>query len=193
MVEESSSDYREIKYFTLANFFTSLNLLAGFFAILVLFIDLEERYLYSAVLICLSGLCDGADGYVARVRDEVSDFGKNLDSLVDMVSFGLSPALIFLTRYMGQGMYYLLPVCVFYLMAGAARLARFNLIDTADGKIKGLPITIAGLALALKVIGDFSLARNLSPLEDASYMLVLSLLMLGNFTLNKPGYRKKGE
>ena len=79
----------------------------------------------------------------------------------------------------------------FYLISAALRLARFNVIDTADGTIKGLPTTVAGTVLSLKFISDYLLSREVTLLEDGIIIIVLSLLMLGNFTLRKIGYKRR--
>lgn len=192
--KENISQADRIEYFTIANVFTILNLLFGFLTIAVLFLpDRRIRYLYTGIFILISVFCDWFDGFIARKRKESSEFGKQLDSIVDMVSFGLAPAIVFISKH-SDNINFLVFLCGgIYISAAAIRLARFNLIDKADGKIQGLPTTVSGVFLALKTIVDHSLLRSASLVENGIILLILSFLMLGDFTLNKPGYEKEKE
>lgn len=177
-------------YLTVANLFTLLNLVIGFSAVVLLFRPYPDKYLYAAILVLASAACDFLDGVVARKRNESTEFGKHLDSVVDMASFGIVPAVIFISRHIDENLFLLLLCGAFYISAGASRLARFNVIDTADGTIKGLPITVAAVVLALKGLVDQLSSRDATLVEEGILIFVLGLLMLGNFTLNKFGYRK---
>lgn len=180
-----------VNYFTVANFFTVSNLVVGFFAIVFLFLPMADKYLFSTIFILISALCDFLDGYTARKRNETSDFGKQLDSIVDMSSFGVVPAIIFISSHIENIDFFLVFCGAFYVSSGAVRLARFNVIDTDDGKIKGLPITVAAAIFAIKNIIDHIFMRGVSPMEDGMVLFMLSILMLGNFTLKKIGFNKE--
>ncbi|MDI9472480.1 MAG: CDP-diacylglycerol--serine O-phosphatidyltransferase [Tissierellia bacterium] len=179
-----------MSYFTVANFFTVTNLVIGFLAVVFVLLPVEDRHLYSAIFILLATLCDFLDGYVARKRNETSEFGKQLDSIVDMSSFGVVPAVVFISRHIASLSFPILLCASTYVCAGAIRLARFNLIDTNDGKIKGLPITVAAAILALKNIIDSVFMRSVNSREDIIIVFTLSILMLGHFTLKKIGFTK---
>lgn len=130
---------------SLANYITLFNIVFGCLSLLC---TLDGRLELSAVFILLAVLMDTTDGRVARKLDIISELGRELDSLCDLVSFGVAPA--FLT-------YALLPasyqtpgaiLAVLYIVCGAYRLARFNVLRIDDYFV-GVPITLAGLLLAL--------------------------------------------
>lgn len=183
----------EIKYFTIANLFTCMNISSGFMAVVVLFLPMDIKYILSGIFILLGAAFDAADGYVARVRAEASEFGKQLDSLADMVSFGVAPALLLIHKYAGEISLGLAVSGLVYILCGAIRLARFNIIDTADGNIKGLPVTVSGVIISLKIIVDSLFRSNIRPEENMILMIVLGVLMLCKFILKKLGYRSAME
>jgi CDP-diacylglycerol--serine O-phosphatidyltransferase len=137
---------------TLPSLFTLANMLCGFAAILV---SIRGQYTLAAVLIGLSVLFDIADGAVARLVRAVSAFGLQFDSLADLVSFGLAPALLAFTLF-SEGRDEWDPlgwvVCFLWVACAAIRLARFNTtIDpTADKRyFTGMPSPgAAGVVLA---------------------------------------------
>jgi CDP-diacylglycerol--serine O-phosphatidyltransferase len=137
---------------TLPSLFTLGNMLCGFAAILV---SIRGQYTLAAVLIGLSVLFDITDGAVARLVGAVSSFGLQFDSLADLVSFGLAPALLAFTLFSeGRDQWDPLGwvVCFLWVACAAIRLARFNTtIDpTADKRyFTGMPSPgAAGVVLA---------------------------------------------
>src|SRR5918997_2657122 len=137
---------------TLPSLFTLGNMFCGFFAILV---SIRGQYALAAVLIGLSVLFDITDGAVARLVGAVTPFGLQFDSLADLVSFGLAPALLAFTLFSeGRDAWDPLGwvVCGLWVACAAIRLARFNTtIDpTADKRyFTGLPSPgAAGVVLA---------------------------------------------
>jgi len=119
--------------------------------------NLPERIWWGSICIGIAAVIDFLDGFVARLLKASSEMGKQLDSLADVVSFGVAPGLILyqLLRIsyiqedsgLDTSIAYLLPF-VLFPMAGAYRLARFN-IDTAQQYgFKGVPIPAAGLVVA---------------------------------------------
>jgi CDP-diacylglycerol--serine O-phosphatidyltransferase len=137
---------------TLPSLFTLGNMFCGFFAILV---SIRGQYTLAAVLIGLSVLFDITDGAVARLVGAVTPFGLQFDSLADLVSFGLAPALLAFTLF-SQGQDEWDPLgwvaCFVWVACAAIRLARFNTtIDpTADKRyFIGMPSPgAAGVVLA---------------------------------------------
>jgi len=129
------------------NLFTTGNLFCGFYSIIC---SLKGNFSAAAYLILAAGIFDLVDGRVARLVKGVSEFGKEYDSLADLVSFGVAPAmlaylcnLIFIPR-IGWLAAFLLVAC------GALRLARFNVIhSTKDPRFfVGLPIPISAATVA---------------------------------------------
>jgi len=138
-----------------------------------------------ALMIVLAVLFDSVDGALARKLDVASDFGMELDSLADVISFGIAPAMLVGTlisaefELFGWGLALLFPVC------SAWRLARFNVESRSDldshADFSGLPTTGAGGAVAAVVLVHAGLAEhgmgvfiNLLP----CLMVLLAVLML---------------
>lgn len=143
-------------------------------AVIAIIFSLRGEYLLAAGAVALSAVFDFADGMVARgSKYGVDEFGKQLDSLADVVAFGATPAVIVLS----QGISFLgsLAACVF-VAAGVIRLARFN-VQAEKGVFYGLPIPVAGVMVA--VIAVFSHAVAVAA------MLLCALAMVSNVRINK--------
>lgn len=106
-------------------------------------------------LILLAAVADGVDGPLARWLGATSAIGEQLDSLADIVAFGVAPAFLFWTYYGQSSDPVRFGVGLVFVLAGAYRLARFH-AEPADGVFSGLPITAAGPLLALAVAGPFN-------------------------------------
>ena len=133
--------------YLLPNLFTTAALFAGFYAIVA---AMGERFEAAAVAIFVAMILDGADGRIARMTNTQSDFGAAYDSLSDVVSFGLAPALVaYEWSLAGMGKLGWL-AAFFYAAATALRLARFNTqLGTADKRyFQGLPCPAAAAVVA---------------------------------------------
>ena len=138
---------RERSIYLLPNLFTTGALFAGFYAVVQ---AMNGRFEHAAVAIFLAMVLDGLDGRVARLTHTQSAFGAEYDSLSDMVSFGVAPALV-LYVWALQPMGKLGWIAAFIYCAGAAlRLARFNTkLDESDKRyFQGLPSPSAAALLA---------------------------------------------
>ena len=128
------------------NAITSLNLLFGCMACIAAFKCFDpacgglKGYELAFILIALSAVADFFDGLVARLLHAVSGIGKELDSLADLVSFGLAPALILYNMMLGQGAGHWALVALLLPVFGALRLARFNVDTNQATTFTGLPI-----------------------------------------------------
>lgn len=123
--------------YLLPTVFTVSNIFAGFFALIS---TLNQDYQYAAVAIGIAVVLDGLDGWVARLANATSDFGLQLDSLADVISFGVAPAiLIYSWGLSGLGDFARLSAFVF-LICGIVRLARFNVQTQQLKHFVGLPI-----------------------------------------------------
>jgi CDP-diacylglycerol--serine O-phosphatidyltransferase len=154
------------------NLFTLLNLFFGCLAIICIMqtglnfsvdangenmVMIPEKIYMASVFICIAAVIDFLDGFVARLLKASSEMGKQLDSLADVVSFGVAPGLIayqFLRLSYAQqpdgldvNTVWLLPALLLPC-AGAYRLARFNIDTTQSHGFKGVPIPAAGLFFA---------------------------------------------
>ncbi len=138
---------RDRGIYVLPNLFTIGALFAGFYAIVQ---AMNGRWEHAAVAIFIAMVLDGLDGRVARLTGTQSAFGAELDSLSDMVSFGVAPALImYVFALKGLGKFGWIAAFV-YCSAAALRLARFNTqIETADKRFfQGLPSPAAAALVA---------------------------------------------
>lgn len=120
----------------LPNFLTCCNLISGCFGIVFL---LEGRDVPAAYFVLASGVFDFFDGFVARWLNVSSPIGKELDSLADVVSFGVLPALVMYTLIGAHSTSSVLPYIGFSIAAfSALRLAIFNLDETQSDSFRGL-------------------------------------------------------
>jgi len=121
------------------------------------YIDIPEKIALASLFIALAAVVDFLDGFVARLFNASSEMGKQLDSLADVVSFGVAPSMILyqflrmsIARESGSveaSWIWLLPAFIF-AAAGAYRLARFNIDHSQQYGFKGVPIPAAGLLIA---------------------------------------------
>lgn len=133
--------------YLLPNLFTTAALFAGFYAIVM---AMSGRYEYSAVAIFVAMVMDGLDGRVARLTHTQSAFGAEYDSLSDMVSFGVAPALVvYVWALKGMGKLGWLAAFI-YCVGAALRLARFNTqLEVMDKRwFQGLPSPAAAALMA---------------------------------------------
>jgi len=145
--EEISAKPRRRGIYLLPNLFTTGALFAGFFSIVQ---AMNGRFEQAAIAIFVAMILDGLDGRVARLTNTQSAFGAEYDSLSDMVSFGVAPALV-MYSFALKGMGKLGWIAAFVFCAGAAlRLARFNtLLGVQDKRwFQGLPSPAAATLVA---------------------------------------------
>ena len=135
------------KFYLLPNLFTTGSLFAGFYSIVQ---AMNGRYDHAAIAIFIAFILDGLDGRVARLTNTQSAFGSEFDSLSDMVSFGVAPALvIYVWALQPLGKLGWI-VSFIYCTCAAVRLARFNIKLDIDNKkyFSGLPSPAAATLLA---------------------------------------------
>jgi len=133
--------------YLLPNVLTTFGLFAGFFAIIL---ATRGQYADAAVAIFVAMLWDGLDGRVARLTNTQSEFGAQYDSMADMISFGVAPALLmYFWQFSDMGKAGWLAAFV-YTAAGALRLARFNTQISNEDKryFQGLPSPAAAALIA---------------------------------------------
>ena len=150
----------------------------------------EARYLLAAQLILVSLILDGLDGTLARLLKGQTSFGAELDTFVDVTSFGIAPAVLL---YFYPGGLQSVPVwglvlAFLYVMSGAARLSRFRAVDPYRGQrgYLGLPITTAaGFMAAYLIALESPLAARLpllslrgGPLATGFWLAVVAMLAL---------------
>jgi CDP-diacylglycerol--serine O-phosphatidyltransferase len=171
-----------------ANIVTSMGLLFGVYSIVLsagAAVDDRRAFLYAAIAILAATIFDSVDGRIARLTGGGSDFGSQLDSLVDLVAFGVAPGVL-LYKWSQESLGALGFVAAFaFILAGAFRLARFNvrIVQGRKGEhSEGLPITFCGGMVAMLVIyhhqaGSAALGIHVAVVCVA---VLLSYLMLSN-------------
>jgi CDP-diacylglycerol--serine O-phosphatidyltransferase len=165
------------------NLFTIGNLFFGISS--VIFASNGETKL-AMIMIVLSIIMDGIDGRLARMLRVDGEFGKELDSLSDVVSFGLAPAfMMYVSVFEDMNTLGYLATTIFPI-CGALRLARFNIVESPPGYFIGLPIPAAGGLVSLLAL--FHEGINNYLLVGAIF--VLSLLMVSR--IQYPSFKKIG-
>ena len=160
------------EFVKLTNVITSGNLVAGFLALLA---AQRNLLLAAAALVLLAASLDFLDGVVARRLDGEGQFGSTLDSLADLVSFGVVPALM---QYLGplhSLSVFGVVTCLGFFLCGAWRLARFPLTKTPRCFI-GVPIPAAGVLVALLAVW------GPAPLLALLVTAALSVLMVSSLS-----------
>ncbi|WP_425467063.1 CDP-alcohol phosphatidyltransferase family protein [Plasticicumulans acidivorans] len=168
--------------YLLPNLFTTAALFAGFYGTVA---AMNGRFEAAAVAVFVAMVLDGLDGRVARLTHTETEFGVQYDSLADMVSFGVAPALI-MYQWVLSGMGKLGWLAAFVYAAGAAlRLARFNTqVGSADKRyFLGLPSpSAAAVTMGLVWVGaDQGVAPAAFTLPAFVLTLGAGLLMVSNF------------
>jgi CDP-diacylglycerol---serine O-phosphatidyltransferase len=158
--------------------FTTMNLFCGFFAI-VKVAQPEPDYMMAVWLIILAGIFDGLDGAMARLTNSSSEFGVELDSLADVVSFGTAPAFIIYTAFFHRWDTAGVVIAALPAMCGALRLARFNvqLVGFDKNYFTGLPIPSGALVL-ISYLYFFHLPAD-SLVPDSAKPAMMLIITLG--------------
>lgn len=175
--------------YLIPNSITFLSLTCGIVSILLS----ATHHLYAAgILVLLSYILDLFDGALARRLQAASSFGLQLDSLVDMVSLGTAPAVLVFMHLQAVNLtsWWVWPGILLLPLAGAFRLARFNLLPPKsknDTDSVGLTISTGGATIALAVLSDLSIAGEYLP--DWSFLLmILTVSVLMVSTISFPSF-----
>jgi len=177
--------------------FTLFNLFFGFWSMVL---ASRGEFYRASWFIVFAGILDSLDGRLARLSKTGTRFGAELDSLVDIVSFGVAPAfLMYQLNFAAAGSAAWI-FCFFYVMGAAIRLARFNITQAGKAKSSfiGLPSPAAGMTLATYYpfsqteLYQAELSELPWPLLLTFLMILLTILMVSNVryaTLPRTGLR----
>jgi len=163
------------------NYITFLSLGFGLVSIVL---STQENIFLAGLFIVIASVFDSLDGYFARRLSLESTFGLHLDSLTDMVCFGVAPIVLISQHLYLQNKFtfWLLPLFLIEIWAGAFRLARFNLLPpklSSTAGSMGMTISQGGLIIALMVLSDISQPDYSYPIGIMIFLvLVLSYLMV---------------
>ncbi len=185
-VSENGRTVRQRGIFLLPNLFTTGALFCGFYAVIA---AMRGSFEAAAIAIFFAMFFDGLDGRIARMTNTSSKFGAEYDSLSDMVSFGVAPALVMFSWALGDLGKFGWSASFIYLACAALRLARFNAqIDTSDKNyFTGLasPAAAAIIASTVWVCHDLGWVGDALPFEMAVAVGILTavtgILMIANF------------
>lgn len=192
-VSENGQAVRRQGIYLLPNLFTTGALFAGFYAVIA---AMRGDFESAPIAILAALVLDGLDGRIARLTNTQSKFGAEYDSLADMVSFGVAPALVMFSFALGDLGKFGWSAAFVYVACAALRLARFNTqVDTADNNFfTGLasPSAACIVVSAVWVCNDLGMTGMALSLELKVVLAVLTavigLLMMANF----PYYSFKG-
>lgn len=175
--------------YILPNTLTLCGMFCGFFAILSSF---KGHFIYSAWAILIAIIFDGLDGWVARLTNSTTKFGVELDSLSDLVAFGVAPAVLLYSWALqpfgrvGWGAAFLFVIC------GALRLARYNVQmgNTESKAFTGLPIPGAGVVVASLVLFYSEVVGAMDGKNHLVLILTIVLAILMVSTLRFHGMKE---
>ena len=166
--------------YILPNLFTSMNLFCGYYSILA---SVQARFADAAIAVLVGTVFDLLDGKIARATNTTSKFGVEYDSLADLITFGLAPAILMVLwalEPMGRPGWL---AGFLFMTCGALRLARFNTSISSTPDFEGLPIPAAA-AMAVSTVLFFSrLSISPEPLRLAILVMMfgLSFCMVSTF------------
>ena len=187
------------------NFITSLNLFSGVVATVF---AIDGHLIWAGIFICVAAIFDFLDGMAARALNAYSETGKQLDSLSDLVSFGVAPGAILFTLFefslfdINQPIYdisankyqWLILFSSFLIpIFGAIRLARFNVLPGNESFFRGLPIPANGIFWAsMGLILEFpKYQQYFEVIYSTKNLLFLGLFMSGMMIINMPMFSLK--
>jgi len=172
--------------FVLPNLFTASSIFCGFYACTLVSAGEShpDRYYQAALAILFAIFFDAFDGRVARLTKTQSEFGMQLDSLADVISFGVAPALLLYKWALQPLGFWGVFLAFLFTACGAMRLARFNVLaNRHKGALAffiGLPIPLAAGTVISLVIANGRHGSPLPALPMAAVALGLSYLMVSN-------------
>lgn len=174
--------------YIIPNIFTAASIFSGIISIIS---SINSDFVQAAWLIMLALIFDGLDGRIARLTNTCSRFGVEFDSLADMVSFGVAPALL-MYLFIGHEFGRLgISVAALFVIFGAIRLARFNVMTTKiePSVFIGVPIPTAAVFISLLVLlfNKYSMGQDYG-LVIMIFSIVVSLLMVSN--IRYPSFKK---
>lgn len=166
----------------------SISSLSLIFGILAIFKSVEGDFFYAPVFIILAVLADSMDGRAARLLGISGEFGKELDSLCDLGSFGVAPAIMIYLYGMQELGLAGQVIASLFTIGGAMRLARFNVnAASVKGYFQGMPIPAGACCLSTYVLSGYKLSPELLALMT----FVIAVIMYSNVKF--PDFKGKGN
>jgi CDP-diacylglycerol--serine O-phosphatidyltransferase len=187
------------------NFITSLNIASGMLATIF---AIDGHLIWAGIFICFAAVLDFFDGFSARLLKAYSELGKQLDSLADVISFGVAPGAILFTLLefslfgtnqpiyeisAGWKEWIILFSALLIPVFGAIRLARFNTITTSETFFRGLPIPANGIfwaSLGL-ILETTRYPELMQMLYSTRNLFIMGIFMAGMMVINIPMFSLK--
>ncbi len=176
----------KIEFYFLPSLVTAGNAVFGFLSIVY---TLKEKYYFAALFIFFAALFDFFDGRIARALKVSSEFGTELDSLADTISFGVAPALLIYSWGLRELEPFSIVIASIFVLGGIIRLARFNVIHLnnpeSNSTYSGLPIPMAASALYSFVL------IHPTPINSKAFTLFLGfwVILFAYFMTSKIKFR----
>ena len=165
------------------NICTAANLFFGMLSILATY---EGDYFYGSIYILLALVADGLDGRIARALGVASEFGKEMDSLCDLGSFGIAPAFLAYSFCLDNFGYIGKTAAIIFALCGMWRLARFNVsTDIVHGFFMGLAIPAGGCIVATTTL--LFTALNIQP-QNFGLIYPITIIIIGYLMVSHVHY-----
>lgn len=167
-----------------------LTYIGGIFALIGMIFAILDNLQYSFICLMLAGICDLFDGKVARMckrTDIEKEFGKQIDSLVDVFSFVALPSVIAIKLFLDMNIL-LCIIIILYILCGIIRLAWFNIISSKEEDIKyfiGVPVAYIAVVVPIIYAIDILFKLNIDFIYPIVYMIFAVLFVL-NIKVPKP-------
>jgi CDP-diacylglycerol--serine O-phosphatidyltransferase len=191
---------KNVLRYTIPNSFTALSLLLGIASIVTTQLGGREHLELAAWMIVWCGLLDTVDGVAARILKATSSFGAEFDSMADLIAFGVAPAILVLNAGVqvggiefDSGQFLVLAVAAgIFALAGALRLARFNLPTSKPerGWFVGVPITAAGGGMCSSLVLVLVYHEQIAAGMPLSLYLPVLLFVLAIFMVSRIRFPK---
>lgn len=168
------------------SFFTLMNLFCGFLAIISI---AEGRLYFGAWLIASAGLFDALDGFMARLSNAASQFGIELDSISDVVSFGVAPGFMLYTMGLNEMPFLGLILSALPPLCGAVRLARYNVEtsleadDRGGSYFRGLPIPAQAIMVSAFYLTFYNRMDWFTGFQNGINTILIPLIILLSFLM----------
>jgi CDP-diacylglycerol--serine O-phosphatidyltransferase len=173
---------KQIPRTVIPSFFTLMNLFCGFLAIISI---AEGRLFFGAWLIVFAGLFDALDGFMARLSNATSQFGIELDSISDVVSFGVAPGFLLYSFGLAELPFVGIILSALPPLCGAVRLARYN-VDVQESQedfFKGLPIPGQAIMIASFYLTFYNQLELFESFEYGINAILIPLIVLLSFLM----------
>lgn len=180
--ERDKPKRKPIPRIVVPSFFTLMNLFCGFLAIISI---AEGRLYFGAWLIVSAGLFDALDGFMARLSNATSQFGIELDSISDVVSFGVAPGFMLYTLGLNEMPFLGLILSALPPLCGAVRLARYNVDVQTERKnyFRGLPIPAQAIMISAFYLTFYNRLDWFAGFQNGINTILIPLIILLSFLM----------